>query len=178
VSYLQFASFNKMLYKILILGLSALSIVGVSSTTIACLGGDDSYSAVQAGSVVPTLKTPGLYQISQPAPGGPYSAKYVQTFGDGAPLYVLPLSGHEQYVPMVSLLPLHGRAAEYSNSRSACAVVGSGGWRGSVPLGALRFTGDACCLEWIGFRHRVRGPGAVLDVVNRKCRQRPLGCTY
>jgi hypothetical protein len=94
-----------MLYKILIVGLSALSIVGVSSTTIVCLGGDVSDSAVQAGSVVPTLKMPGLYQISQPAPGGPYSAKYVQTFGDGAPLYVLPLSGHEQYVPMVSLIP-------------------------------------------------------------------------
>ncbi|KAJ7617686.1 hypothetical protein DFH06DRAFT_1342832 [Mycena polygramma] len=76
-----------MFSKILILGLSALSLISAVPTQLASNNGP--------------LKTPGLYQIRQPAPGGPYNFKYVSSTGeDEQPLQVLAPSGHEQYLPM------------------------------------------------------------------------------
>ncbi|KAJ7499576.1 hypothetical protein FB451DRAFT_1549156 [Mycena latifolia] len=101
-----------MFSKLLILGLSALSIVGANSS----------------------LRTPGLYQISQPAPGGPYSEKYVQTVGDEAPLHVLPPTGHEQYLPMWWVrmvgkdqyhLELYGNPGIRAASNGSDLVIGS-----------------------------------------------------
>ncbi|KAJ7123317.1 hypothetical protein C8R43DRAFT_959120 [Mycena crocata] len=84
----------KMFTQIFLLGLSAFVLVGAGPTTM--------LSSSEARALDSGMPPGRLYQISQHAGPGPYDDNYLRLpwTGEGNPLVVAPLTGHEQYVPM------------------------------------------------------------------------------